>query len=301
MSTEIDRLNAQFAIANHVSFAPGQGDLVVANINNADAHATIALQGAHVVTWQPHDQLPVVWVSDHAIYAPGKAIRGGVPICWPWFGPHPSDSSKPQHGFARTQLWHVQHTAITDDGATQVVLALHENDHTLALWPHAFTLELSVIVGASLRIELVARNTGTEEVSCSGALHSYFAVQNVKEITIGGLEGTAYLDKVDGSARKMQDGAITISSEVDRVYVDTTATCTINDPGFGRQIVIAKDGSRSTVVWNPWEAKARALHDFGDDEYREMVCVETTNAADDVVTIAPGAEHMLCAEISVKK
>ena len=299
MSTDsIQELNDRFAIADQVSFATGPGGFPVMSVRNAHADAAIALQGADVTSFQPHGQEPVLFLSRHAAYAPGKAIRGGIPICWPWFGPHPTDPTKPDHGFARTRPWSVLDTMAMPNGATRVRLGLTDDAETRALWPHAFSLELAVTVGATLEVALVTRNTGREAFVCSGALHSYFRIGDVTASMIQGLEGTPYVDKVDGGRLKVQQGPVTIAGETDRVYTDTTASCLIVDPTLGRRVTVAKRGSRSTVVWNPWRDKARRLADFGDDEYTEMVCVEVANAGADTVTVAPGGEHHLGTTIS---
>jgi len=300
MSTDpIQDLNARFAIADQVSFAADPGGFPMVSMRNAHAAAAIALQGADVTGFQPHGQEPVLFLSRHAVYAPGKAIRGGIPICWPWFGPHPTDPTKPDHGFARTRPWSVLATMAMPDGAARVRLGLTDDAETRALWPYTFALELVVTVGTTLEVTLVARNTGHEPFDCGGALHSYFRVGDVTAITIQGLEGTAYVDKVDGGRSQVQQGPITIAGETDRVYTDTTASCTIVDPTLGRRVTVAKEGSRSTVVWNPWRDKAGRLADFGDDEYTGMACVEVANACADTVTVSPGGEHRLGTTIRV--
>jgi glucose-6-phosphate 1-epimerase len=299
-SDVIDALNAQHAISGQLAFADDLGDLVVARITNQHATAAVALQGGQVVGYTPHGAQPVLFVSRQSHYAPGKAIRGGIPVCWPWFGPHPSDASKPQHGFARTRPWQVLGASVADGGATVLRLGLADDAATQALWPHAFALELVVSVGAALAVTLIARNTGDAPFACTGALHSYFAVGDISAITIHGLDGATYVDKVAGGQEQVQHGPITIGGEVDRVYRDTSAACHVEDPALGRRIVVAKEGSRSTVVWNPWQAKAAQLADMADDEYQTFVCVETSNALDDVVTLAPNEEHRLTAMISVE-
>jgi D-hexose-6-phosphate mutarotase len=295
---DLDNLNAQFAIADQLLFKPGPGQLPVVEIENRFATATIALYGGHVLAFQPRGQQPVIWTSRHSQYEVGRAIRGGIPVCWPWFAMHPSDATKPSHGFVRTMLWQVAATRVVA-GATQLTLALTDSEASLALWPHSFRLELIVTVGAALEVDLVARNTGSRPFSVTGALHSYFAVSDIRQARIHGLEGCAYLDKVDAFRRKVQPGPVVIAGEIDRIYLDTTAECVIEDPGWRRRIHIAKAGSRSTVVWNPWQERARALPDFGAEAFMEMVCVETANAAEDVITIAPGGAHRLGAVIAV--
>ncbi|HEX9373905.1 MAG TPA: D-hexose-6-phosphate mutarotase [Roseiflexaceae bacterium] len=300
MSTpEIQALNDQYAIGEHITFAAGPGGLPVAEIRNAHAAATIALQGGHVVAFQPHRQAPVLFVSRNSLFEAGKTIRGGIPVCWPWFAQHPTDPSRPFHGFARTAMWQVRGAGVGPGDTTELRLGLHNTEATWAIWPHAFDLEIAVTVGPELHVALVARNTGGESLACGGALHSYFAVGDAARIAIRGLEGCAYADKVDGGRRKIQDGPITIGAETDRIYMDTSADCVIDDPALARRIRIAKSGSQTTVVWNPWVEKARSIADFADDEYAAMVCVETANAAADVVTIEPGGEHRLSATIAI--
>ena len=297
---DLESLNESFAITDHIMFVAGPGGLPMAKIRNAYAAATVSLHGGQALTFQPHGHEPVLWSSAYSLYQPGKAIRGGIPVCWPWFGPHPSDPSKPAHGFARTSLWSVLSTAALADGATQVRLRLADDDTSLALWPHVFELRLVVTVGADLRADLIARNPGAASYTYSGALHSYFDVSDVTAISIHGLEGCTYIDKVDGEQHKVQRGAVTIEAETDRIYLNTAETCAIEDPRLDRRITVAKAGSRTTVVWNPWAEKARRLADFGDEEYHGMVCVETANADGDSLTVAPGGEQRLMAVIGVE-
>jgi D-hexose-6-phosphate mutarotase len=298
--TDLETLNDSFAITDHITFVTGPGGLQIAQIRNAYATAAVSLYGAQVLAFQPHGQEPVLWASAHNSYRPGKAVRAGIPICWPWFGPHPSDSAKPAHGFARTALWSVLSAAALADGATQIRLRLADEDINNALRPHAFELRMVVTVGADLKAELIVRNPGPTAYTYSGALHSYFTVSDIAAISIHGLDGCTYIDQIDGEQRKIQHGPITFASEIDRIYLNTTETCAIKDPGLDRRITIAKSGSHSTVVWNPWVEKAGRLADMGADEYHGMVCVETANAGGDSITVAPGGEHRLTAIIGVE-
>lgn len=281
-----------------IEFTPGPGGLMVAEIQNSHGHAMVALNGGHVLSFQPRGDRLVLWASAHSHYATGKPIRGGIPVCWPWFGPHSSDTAKPAHGFARTSEWQVLgHDAGAGD--TRLRLGLADSDASRALWPHAFELELIITVGLALDVELVIRNTGATAFTCTGALHSYFAVSHISSVVIHGLEGCAYLDKVQNHARFEQAGAIDITAETDRVYLNTTADCLIADAGWDRAIRVAKRGSQTTVVWNPWSGRARQISDFGDEEFREMVCVETANAADDQIVVPAGGQHRIATTISV--
>jgi D-hexose-6-phosphate mutarotase len=299
-TADIDRLNREFAIDKHIHFESGPGGLVVAKINNAHASAMVALQGAHVMTYQPRGQEPVLWLSEHAKFAAGKSIRGGVPICWPWFGPHASESSFPGHGFARTVLWEVLSTQVTGEGATRLVMRLAEASRNLQQWPHATEVTLTATIGKQLELDLTTVNNATQAVIVGDALHTYFTVGDVRKIAIHGLEGCPYIDKVNGSKRSVQTGGVTIGAEVDRIYLDSARDCVIDDPQLQRRLRIAKKNSRSTIVWNPWIDKAVKMGDFGPDGYLGMVCVESANADADVVKIPPGGEHHLQVVYSVE-
>jgi D-hexose-6-phosphate mutarotase len=243
----------------------------------------------------------VVWLSRFARFAPGKSIRGGVPVCWPWFGPHATDPALPAHGFARTVPWEVTATRELDDGATEIALALVETEQTRAMWPHRAGVSLRVTVGAALEIALTTRNRDDRALVIGEALHTYFQIGDIADIRIRGLEGCDYLDKAGGgSVRRRQDGPVVFTEETDRIYVNTEAECVIEDARLQRRIRVAKSGSRSTVVWNPWTAKADKMGDFGPDGWRGMVCVESANAADNVVSIAPGATHRLAVRYAVE-
>lgn len=297
---ELSRLNGDFGIPQQVLFVSGPGGLIQIDINNQYATATIVLQGAHVMTYQPHNQQPVLWLSAHGKFAPGKSIRGGVPLCWPWFGPHASMTTYPGHGFARTVMWEVTGVHSTNDGGTRLEFRLPAASKNAQQWPHLSEVALHVTVGARLELVLITRNTGDQAFVLGDALHTYFRVSDVRRIAIQGLAGCPYVDKVDGSKRKTQTGDVTIAAETDRIYLDSTGDCVIHDPGYGRQIRIAKRNSRSTIVWNPWIEKAEKMGDLGPDGYLHMVCVESANADADVVTLAPGKEHHLQVVYSVE-
>jgi len=297
----LTELNQRFAIGNHVQFKEIAEGMIVAEVANQHALSNIALQGAHIATFQPRGEEPVLWLSPKAKFAPGKSIRGGAPICWPWFGPHKNDSKLPGHGYARTVPWDVLETKALPDGSTFLRFGLVESDATRAQWPHASTVQLEVTVGKALRVELVTSNTGKESFELGEALHTYFQISDVANMTIRGLENCEYLDKVKDFARFNQQDGIVIESEVDRVYVNTAADCVIEDKGLKRAIRIAKQGSKSTVVWNPWTEKAEKMGDFGPALHRDMVCVESGNALENVVTLAPGETHRLVAVYSVEK
>lgn len=299
MPDSLADLNRRFTVAG-LTFEEGPGGLPVANVANGLGEAMISLSGGHVMTWNPVGEKPVLWLSAFAKFAPGKSIRGGVPVCWPWFGPHATESGFPGHGFARTVPWSVVNAETLPGGETRLTLELQQSDATRAQWPHASSVQNVITVGRELRFDLVTRNLGGASFVLGEALHTYFAVSDIRHAPIHGLDGCAYWDKAAGGVDGQQQGAIVISSEVDRVYLNTAADCTIDDAGWQRRIRIAKEGSRSTVVWNPWTEKAEKMGDFGPDGHLGMVCVESGNALGDVVTVAPGSEHTLTVRYSVE-
>ncbi|WP_124951330.1 D-hexose-6-phosphate mutarotase [Sulfuriferula thiophila] len=296
MSVSIETLNQQFAIPNVLRFVDAAPGMPVIEITGADASARIAVQGAQVLEWQPAGQQPVLWVSRAAVYQAGKGVRGGVPVCWPWFGA--GDAGKPAHGFVRTRMWQVRETGQNDQGVF-VKLGIVDDAETRALWNHAFDLELIVMAGKTLTMELVTRNTGDAPFTITDALHTYFRTGDINQTEVSGLDNTPYLDKVTGFGQSTQHGAVTFTGETDRVYLDTKAECVISDNGLNRKIYVAKAGSDSTVVWNPWIEKERGFADMAAGEYQEMLCVETCNAATDTITVAPAQSHHLLAKVSV--
>lgn len=295
-----EALNKQFGLRGQLRFYSSSTGLVLVEIDNRFASALVCLQGAQVLHYQPVREEPVLWVSEYTHVKPGKAIRGGIPVCWPWFGPHPSDKSKPAHGFARLESWEVLATGTTEEGYTRIVMGLNERPSTRALWNLRFNLQLTVTVGPQLEVSLVTHNPAAVPFIYTGALHSYFDVADVKNIEILGLDGHYYIDKLDNGERKLQQGPVTINDATDRIYINTSDDCLIRDPGKGRIIRVAKEGSRSTVAWNPWMHKAQAMEDFGDHEFHDMVCVETCNVVNDLVRVSPGKSHILKTIISVE-
>jgi len=300
---DVQQLNKVFALHetdNSLIFKTGQGDIPLVVIKNADATATISLQGAHILSWVPEGEAEVIWVSDEAKFAPGKSVRGGIPICWPWFGPHASNSTFPAHGFARTVNWQVLKTEALEDGSTRISFTTQPQTTLQAMWPVDTTVEYHITIGKKLEMELVTNNNGQQLITIGQALHTYFKVGDVGKVLLHGLDETDYIDKLENFKRKRQNGLVTIEQEVDRIYLDTITDCVIQDPVMQRNIVIIKCGSHSTVVWNPWLETANKMGDLGIDGYRKMLCVESCNAAEDVVTIEPGKAHHLWVQYEVQ-
>ncbi|HTW95817.1 MAG TPA: D-hexose-6-phosphate mutarotase [Tepidisphaeraceae bacterium] len=293
-------LQGRFGIPEVVTFNQGEGGLSRVQITSAAAEAEIYLHGAHVTRWRPAGGKQVLFMSKSSMFQPAKPIRGGVPLIFPWFGPRQGHPESSAHGFARVHEWDVTEVKKQSDGAIQLTLAFSSSDATRPLWPGEFTLRYIVSVGKTLELTLEVKNTGEAAMQFEEALHTYFSVADVRQASVTGLGGVTYIDKVDQFARKKQDDQpIKITSETDRVYLNTQSACTITDSMLGRRITIEKEGSNATVVWNPWIAKAKAMPDFGDDEWTEMICVETCNCADNSVTVDPGAVHRMKAAIRI--
>jgi D-hexose-6-phosphate mutarotase len=296
----VNELNARFGKPGVVTIEAGKNGMPRVRVTSPAAEAEIYLHGAHVTQFTPRGQKPVLFMSAESHFDPAKPIRGGVPLIFPWFGGKADDPKAPAHGFARTQAWTLREVTHGADGTVVVSLALGPSDASRTHWPHDFSATFTVGVGKALDMALEVVNTSPGPIHFEEALHTYLVVGDIKRTTIDGLAGRTFIDKVDKAARKTQPaGAFGITGETDRVYLDTPDTVTVDDAANGRKLVVSKSGSASTVVWNPWIAKAKAMADFGDDEWPGMLCIETANAADNAVTLAPGARHTMRATIAV--
>jgi glucose-6-phosphate 1-epimerase len=283
-----------FVIPNHVQFVSGNGGLIKAVVTTPASMAEIYLHGAHVTGFQKNTEPPLLFMSDKSLFAPDKAIRGGVPVCFPWFG---SRADLPAHGFARVTAWELIETMALPDGSVRVGLRLPQN----AGGADAFrgNVEFIVTVGDTLTMELQVTNTSAATLNYEECLHAYFSVGDINDVAITGLKGAHYLDKTENNARKLESGdAIRIISETDRVYLDSTGAVEIHDAKLHRTIRVEKTNSTSTVVWNPWMAKGSAMADFGNEEFHRMVCVEAGNVGQNQITLAPGKTSVLKVELS---
>lgn len=298
----IEQLNKAHGIVGQIEFFEGKGGFPFIRISNAKANALISVYAGQVLSFRPAGRAnDLMFLSEKASYQSGKAIKGGVPICWPWFGPDPEGKGRPAHGFVRNRLWDVIETAVAPNGDGKVVLGLTDTAETQAIWPHAFLLRLEIIVGETLNLALVTHNSGDQPLTITQGFHTYFNVGDIRQVSVTGLAGKSYLDKVDGGKRKTQSGAVTIDSEVDRIYLDAANDLVIHDPALQRQIHISSQGSQTAVVWNPWAKISAEMADLQDDDYLRLLCVETTNAATDSVTIQPGGEFRLVANYRAER
>lgn len=297
----LEQLNQQYKIADQLEFIEGKGGLPMIRIRSTKATALISLYAGQVLSFQPKGETDdVMFFSSKAYHQNGKAIKGGTPICWPWFGADPEGKGRPGHGFVRNRSWNVIATEALSNGDIKVTLGLDDTPETRAIWPKAFSLRQEIVIGDTLTLTLITRNTGKENFSITQALHTYFKIGDIAQVKVLGLEGCYYIDKVSGgSAQKQQSGAVIIESEVDRIYLNVGNTLTIDDASLKRHIQITSQGSKTAVVWNPWEKISQEMADLEDDDYKRLLCVETTNAASDVVEVAPGGECRLVANYRV--
>jgi glucose-6-phosphate 1-epimerase len=301
---DLQQLNNEFSLEvgnNNLHFITGKGGIPFVEIYNQHASALISLQGAHLLSWIPRGEEDVIWLSGDAKFAAGKSVRGGIPVCWPWFGAHETNPDFPAHGFARTTPWQVITTEAMSDGSTRINFTTQPLADNEAMWPPETSVQYQLTIGKKLEMELITHNNSSESITIGQALHTYFNVADVSKVLLHGLADTYYLDKLDGFKRKHQKGPLSITEEVDRIYLDTASECVIEDKTHKRNIVIIKCGSHSTVVWNPWQETASKMGDLGANGYKKMLCVESANAAEDVVTIEPGKAYHLWLQYEVQR
>lgn len=290
----VDELNARFGLPGAVRFEHGAGGLTRAAIASGAAMAEIYLQGAHVAAWQPRRaNHPVIFLSAKSHFEPGKAIRGGVPLVFPWFAERKGGLPGGMHGFARTLEWDVVAAEERPEGVA-LSFKLLPNQTTRDLGFDYFVLLYEVVAGETLSLSLEVENLGDSPLCFEEALHAYYSVSDVRQIEVTGVGDTDYLDRAHQEERKhLPAGPIEFAGETDQLHLNTQAAVTISDPGWQRRIVIEKHGSNSTVVWNPWVEKATALADLGAEAWPHFVCVEPANAAENAVALEPGGLHRM--------
>lgn len=299
-------LQSQFGKIEGVSFFEMTPGFPIIRLECKDSITEISLYGAQILTFvQKNNPVPVIWRSKEAMFKAGKAIRGGVPICWPWFGPCPNRSDLPAHGFARTSFWTLDKLKLgcAHEGHFTLVFTLGDSETTRAVWPHHFKLTYAVACGTDLNLALAAANHGNEPFTYSGALHSYLGISGLEGVTLDGFDGIEYVDEVGTPTIRTQRGAIIIDHEIDRLYKigQSGNPAVLSDPKAGRRTLIMKMGSQTTTVWNPWIGRAAKFVDFGNEEYREMICVEAVNAPADDMILQPAECRVLSQYIYTEK
>lgn len=282
------------------------GELNCWRITSEHAELLIAQQGAQVLSYQRVGEPPLLWLSDQAIFRKGKSVRAGAPVCWPWFGIFERNPQSvkamfhgeqaPAHGLVRGRDW--QLLRIEEKGDRLLAeFILPEAQGDLPGWPHEVELKLLVELGEELKLTLTSYNLGNADVTLSQALHSYFAVSDVRQVQVQGVDGLGYIETLADWAQRKQQGNLGFAGETDRIYLNAPEQLDILDPQWSRRITLKAGGSRTAVIWNPWTDRARELPDMADDGWQRMLCIETANVLDDVVVLKPGATHAMSVAI----
>jgi glucose-6-phosphate 1-epimerase len=272
-------------------------------VRTAEAELLLAQQGAQILSYQRDGEQPLIWLSPQAAYRRGQGVRGGVPICWPWFGDlrrnppavqqqYSGGTLVPFHGLVRDLDWQLLGID-SQDGAVSLAFAFDTRTQPLAGWPHAAELRLNIRLDQQLHLARDSHNLGTEPLAISQALHSYFAVSDIRQVRVTGLDGCPYVDTLQDWQRLRQQGELTFAGETDRLYLETPARLDILDPAWQRRIRLHSGGTRSAVLWNPWIDKSQRLTQFASDAWQGMLCIEHANVLEDVRVLAPGARHRL--------
>ncbi|TLX78116.1 D-hexose-6-phosphate mutarotase [Labilibacter sediminis] len=298
MKTLIELTN-RFAMEGQVSFYKKQ-ELDIIQITNKHAQMDLSLYGAQVLSFIPNNEEDLLWMSSLSEFKQGKAIRGGIPLCFPWFGPHDSDDSLPQHGFARLSVWNLEEVKQLEDDRTSVTLTIQSSPDTKKYWPHEFYAELTVIVGKELEVNLTVNNTDSDSFKYTSALHTYLAVGDINNAKIEGLKNTEYYWGFEDTIQKQDDELLSITKEENRRYINTSNTCFIQNSLNNKTTAIDKKGSNVTVVWNPWQETCLQMKDVENEAYKSFVCVEAANYYYDYIVLKPGESHTTSTKIRLK-
>ena len=296
---DTDELDDKFGIEGEVGFAELEEDLVFIMVSNKHADAEICLYGAHVTSFKPRGNMDLLWMSPESSFEEGKPIRGGIPVCFPWFGPHKTDSDKPQHGFGRLMYWDVVSTSTNSSAESVIKLQLKSSEETKAYWPHDFVAEMTFVVGKKLTATLKVTNTSGEPFDYTCALHTYYSLSAIDSISIEGLQGVTYYNQLTGENGVQEEEKLEITEALTRHYLNTETPVIIDDSAFRRRIKVDKAGSKVTTVWNPGAETCANIGDLPDDGYETFVCVEATNAFDYPICIAPGESFATSAIIGI--
>jgi glucose-6-phosphate 1-epimerase len=296
-SAELDH---KFGIPGVAEVCEGNGGLPRVRITSALGKGEVYLHGAHVTSWKPAGNDEVLFVSTKSRWRDGQAIRGGIPICFPWFRAKGDDPQAPAHGFVRTKTWQIE-SIVQNEGRVSVSMFTESDEQTRRWWPGEFRLIHRVTFGPELKLELICRNTGTTPLRFEEALHTYNRVADVDAVRLQGLDTVRFLDNTDSNKEKAQMGEVAIVSQTDSAYMNTGCAVDLLDPGMHRRIRLHKENSLATVVWNPWRKGAAGLKDLGDGEWKQFLCVEASNILGSTVSLVPGQKHKMTAVLNVTK
>jgi glucose-6-phosphate 1-epimerase len=296
----VAELDRQLGIPGVARVSEGNAGLARVQITGAFGEGEMYQHGAHVTSWKPAGNDEVLFISTKSRWEEGQAIRGGIPICFPWFRGKLDDPHAPAHGFVRTKMWQLE-SIIENENGVAVTMFTQSDEHTRNWWPGEFRLAHRATFGSELRLELVCVNTGTTPFRFEEALHTYNRIANIQEARLQGLDRASYLDNTESNKEKTQRGDLFIASPTDRAYRNTQNEVDLLDPNKTRRIRLRKEHSLSTVVWNPWSEGAARLQDLGDGEWRQFLCVEASNILDAAINLAPGQEHRMAAVLTVER
>jgi glucose-6-phosphate 1-epimerase len=291
-------LDSRFGIPSRAQIVASASGTPKIRITTAQCTAEMYLYGAQVTSWKPANTPEVIFLSSKAVFTAGKAIRGGIPICFPWFRAKSDDRQAPAHGFVRTKIWTLE-SVDQNAGAITVTMSTQSDPDTKRLWPHDFRALLRATFGAELNLAFIVTNTGAAPFHFEEALHTYHTVGDIHKARIRGLDAVTYLDNTNSNRENKQSGDVAISGPTDSAYMNSQSAVDLLDPALNRRIHIAKQNSNTTVIWNPWIEAAHAMADFGDDEWQQMLCAEAANIMANAVDLAPAKSHALTATISV--
>jgi len=302
MNTLLDarELDRRFGIPGIARIREANGGLARVDIASPLARGELYAHGAHVTSWCPAESEEVLFLSTKTRWEEGQAIRGGIPICFPWFRGKADDPHAPAHGFVRTRSWQI-YSIVESHAGVVVTMLIDSDEQTRRWWPGEFRLVHRVTFGLELKLELVCTNTGKSPFHLEEALHTYNRVADVSHVSLQGLDATRFLDNTDSNKEKTQVGDVTIASQTDNAFMNTQSAVDLLDSRMRRRIRLQKTNSNTTVVWNPWHDGASRLRDLGDSEWKQFLCVEASNIITSAVTLAPGQEHTLSAVLSVTK
>ena len=298
-AAELDR---QLGVPGVARVSEGNGGLARVQITGAFGEGEMYLHGAHLTSWKPAGHDEVLFISTKSRWEEGHAIRGGIPICFPWFRGKVDDAHAPAHGFVRTKMWQLESIVeIGNENGVAVTMFTQSDEHTRKWWPGEFRLVHRVTFGSALRLELVCMNTGTMPFRFEEALHTYNRIASIQDVRVQGLDGVSYLDNTDSNKEKTQRGDVIVAAQTDSAYRNTQNEVALLDPKRKRRIRLQKEHSLSTVVWNPWSEGATRLQDLGEGEWRQFLCVEASNILDAAINLAPGQEHRVAAVLTVER
>lgn len=292
---DLSTLPALAVLSDNVTIVEHQ-DVKLVRVIHDKANAAISLFGGHVVSFQPQGQEDLIWMSQQAKFDGKTALRGGIPVCWPWFG----RIAAPAHGFARSSEWQLVEHRESEAGVI-VSLGLKPSEETLAVWPHQFEARLNVEIGDELKVTLDVKNTDEQPWAFSGALHTYLNVADIHNTTTTGM-GAEYIDSLQGGKICQGGAELVLTDTIDRIYTQPEAKILVADKKLDRTLTVENQGHNSAVLWNPWAEGASGMGDMQDDGYLTMLCVESTLHAPSLEagkTLQPGENHQLITTISV--